>query len=212
MAPLVAYTTRWFMALDKSGFAQYYWISQNEGGIMRRYSAIFAILLLAGLCAAQDIGLKQIGIKVGPAIPDSPYKVGFAFGATAELGKLHEVIGLEGTLEYMRVTKEVQEIYTNSHSDISLIVTLKVMPQIASEVVQPYIGGGLGFHYLTDTPDETLQEYDPITHDTRPELHILAGADYEVAEGITALFNFKVNLSDISTYNPYLGVKFDMDM
>ena len=157
-----------------------------------------------------DIGLKNVGVKVGPAIPDSPYKVGFVFGLFADLGKLHEIIGLEANLEYFRLTKTVQQIYTNSHSDISLTATVKIMPDLESIPFDPYVGGGIGFHYLTDTPDETLQEYDPIEHDARLEIHIAIGGTYRITDEIDGIVCFKVNLSDISTYNPYIGVAFDL--
>lgn len=168
------------------------------------------IAALAQFQKYPDISLKSVGIKVGPAIPDSPYKLGFAFGVTGDLGKLHEIIGLEATVEYFRVTKEVQKIYTNSHSDISLNATLKLMPKVTSIPFQPYIGGGIGFHYLTDTPDETLQAYDPIEHDARLEIHLVVGGTFRLTDEITGVGCFKVNLSDISTYNPSVGVFFQL--
>ena len=182
---------------------------------MKRYIAIAILLALPFVVLGQisqypDIGLKSIGIKVGPAVPDSPYKVGFAFGIVGDLGKLHEIVGLEANLEYFRVTKTVQQIYTNSHSDISVTATVKIMPKVESIPFEPYIGGGLGFHYLTDTPDETLQEYDPIEHDARPEIHVVVGGTFDITDEIKGTACFKVNLSDISTYNPYVGVSFDL--
>ena len=180
---------------------------------MKKAIFMFLIVVLIISAMAQkypDLGLKAIGAKVGPAIPDSPYKIGFAFGVYAELGKLHRIIASEATIEYMRVTKEVQKIYTNAHSDLCLILTLKLLPEVKNLPFQPYLGGGVGFHYLTDTPDQTLQANALITHKTRPELHIAIGATYPLKENIDAIFTFKVNLSDISTYNPYLGVSFSM--
>lgn len=174
---------------------------------------VVLMIIACGFIYAQggpDLGLKKVGLKVGPAIPDSPYKVGFAFGLSADLGKLHDIIGMEGTLEYFRVTKPEQEIYTDSHSDIAGIVTLKIMPEVSNLPFQPYLGGGIGFHYLTDTPDKVLQAYDPIEHSTRLELHLAIGATMEINEQIDGIFTFKVNLSDISTYNPYVGVMFDL--
>ncbi|HHS51050.1 MAG TPA: hypothetical protein ENN07_08045 [candidate division Zixibacteria bacterium] len=156
-----------------------------------------------------DLGLKTIGVKVGPAIPDSQHKVGFALAVFSDLGKLHEIVGLEASLEYFRVTKEVQQIYTNSHSDIAVYPTLKIMPKVESVKFQPYIGGGLGVHYLTDTPDERLTNADKNTS-TRLEVHLTVGSTFRITDDITGVGCFKINLSDISTYNPYFGVSFNM--
>ena len=170
---------------------------------------IFVIIIMVLVVGAAfgekypDMGFKKVGLKVGPAIPDSPYKVGFAFGLTADLGKLHEIIGVEGNVEYMRVTKTVSEIFTYSHSDIGVIITAKILPQVKELPFEPYLGGGLGVHFLSDKPDPNSSEQPE--SETRLELHIAAGATMNITEGIDGIFTFKVNLSDISTYNPYLG-------
>ncbi|MCK5832409.1 hypothetical protein KAH81_01945 [bacterium] len=186
---------------------------------MRKYLAMLILLVLPLALIAQygqvkkpypDIGLKTAGLKVGPAIPDSPYKIGFAFAVTGDFGKLHEIVGLEVNVEYFRVTKTVQQIYTNSHSDMSISATVKLMPKVTSLPFEPYLGGGLGFHYLTDTPDETLRAYDPIEHDARPEIHLVVGGVFDITEEMKGVACFKVNLSDISTYNPYIGVFFEL--
>ncbi len=183
---------------------------------MKKYMIfVFLLALLPLAIFAQfeqnqypDIDLKSVGVKVGPAIPDSPYKVGFAFGLFADLGKFHEIVGLEANLEYFRVTKEVDDYYVYSHSDISLTATVKIMPDVESIPFDPYIGGGLGFHYITDTPDERTTE--PIENDMRLEIHIVIGGTYRITDEIDGIGCFKVNLSDISTYNPYVGVAFDL--
>jgi hypothetical protein len=185
---------------------------------MRKVLFYFAVIvLLAGFAAAQtvitnypDIGFKKIGVKLGPAIPDSPYNVGFAFAINSDLGKLHEVIGLEAAIEYERMTKTILETYTNSLSDFSGIVTVKVMPDIQSLPIDPYIGGGLGLHYYITKLDERQSGANEEPAEMRLELHLALGATMPIKEGITGIFTFKVNLSDISTYNPYLGVMFDM--
>ncbi|RKZ28532.1 hypothetical protein DRQ36_10305 [bacterium] len=179
---------------------------------MRKVSLLIVItLIISGAAFAErypDMGLKKIGLRVGPAVPDSPYKVGFAFGLSADLGKLHQIIGVEGNVEYMRVTKTVSEIFTYSHSDIGIIVTGKIIPEVRELPFQPYLGGGLGVHFLSDKPDPNSSEQPE--SETRLELHIAAGATMPITDTIDGTFTFKVNLSDISTYNPYLGVLFKL--
>lgn len=185
---------------------------------MRNFiSYLIVIAILTGFAIGQttmnqypDIGFKRVGVKLGPALPDSPFNVGFAFGFSSDLGKLHEVIGLEATAEYMRVTKTVLETYTNSLSDFSGIVTVKIMPDIESLPFDPYLGGGLGLHYYMTKLDERQSGANEEPAETRLELHLAMGATMPIKEGIQGIFTFKVNLSDISTYNPYVGVMFDM--
>jgi len=178
---------------------------------------VIAVVVLVGLASAQvtvnkypNIGFKKIGVKLGPAIPDSPYNVGFVFDISGDLGKLNKVIGLEATAEYMRVTKTVLETYTNSLSDFSGNITIKILPDIESIPFDPYVGGGIGFHYYMTKLDERQSGATDEPADTRLELHLAIGATMPIKEGIDGVFTFKVNLSDISTYNPYVGVMFDM--
>ena len=76
---------------------------------MRKRIIISVIILLFIITAFAenypDIGLKRAGVKLGLVIPDSPYNIGFALALTGDLGKLHEIVGLEATVEYMRITK-----------------------------------------------------------------------------------------------------------
>ncbi len=171
------------------------------------------IVCLSGVALSQmqqypDLGLKKIGVKAGPAIPDSPFRVGIAFGITGDIGRLHELLGLETTVEYNRITKKENEIYTRAQSDVCGILTLKILPKAPSIPFQPYIGGGIGFHYYFFTVDENFDQPEPAEY--RLELHIAIGATMNLTEGIDGVFTFKINLSDISTYNPYIGVMFDM--
>ncbi|HDR90867.1 MAG TPA: hypothetical protein ENN75_01320 [candidate division Zixibacteria bacterium] len=186
---------------------------------MKRFIvALVLIAVIAGFAAAQtttytnypNIGFHKVGVKLGPALPDTPYNVGFAFAINSDLGNLHEVIGLEAAVEYMRMTKTVLETYTNSLSDFSGIVTVKIMPNIETLPFDPYIGGGLGIHYYMSKLDERQSGANEEPGEMRLELHMALGATMPIKEGITGIFTFKVNLSDISTYNPYVGVMFDM--
>ncbi|MGC9315405.1 MAG: hypothetical protein ACP5G4_07230 [bacterium] len=186
---------------------------------MKRFIiALVMIAMFVGVAVAQtttytnypNIGIHKIGVKVGPALPDNPYNVGFAFAINADFGNLHEVLGLEGTVEYMRMTKTVLETYTNSLTDFSGIATLKVMPNIESLPFDPYIGGGLGIHYYMSKLDERQSGVNEEPGEMRLELHLALGATMPLKEGITGIFTFKMNFSDISTYNPYIGVMFDM--
>jgi len=186
---------------------------------MKKVIVAFALMtIIVGVATAQtttytnypNIGFQKIGVKVGPVLPNTPYNVGFAFAINTDLGKLHEVIGLEGTVEYMRITKSVLETYTNSLSDFSGIITLKIMPGIESLPFDPYIGGGLGLHYYITKLDERQSGANEEPGEMRLELHLALGATMPLKEGITGIFTFKANFSDITTYNPYVGVMFDL--
>ncbi len=183
----------------------------------RIFFHLIIIAIIAGFTAGQtvinnypDIGLKRVGVKLGPAWPDRPYNVGFAFSLSGDLGKLHEVLGIEANMEYMRITKTVLETYTNSLSDFSGIATVKFTPDIESLPFDPYLGGGVGFHYYMTKLDERQSGANEEPSEMRLELHLAMGATMPIKEDIQGVFTFKINLSDISTYNPYIGVMFDM--
>ena len=178
---------------------------------MQKISIVSIIILLSIIIVLAedypDIGLKKAGVKLGLVIPDSPYDVGFALALTGDLGKLHEIVGIEAAIEYMRMTKtEYNDVYHYARSDLSAIVTVKLMPQPKQLPFRPYLGGGLGIHHIF----ETVNIIESPPSKTELELHIAIGATKELSEGIEGVFTFKVNLADISTYNPYIGVAFDL--
>lgn len=132
---------------------------------LRWFSVPAALLVLAATftpdpVAAQDLGLRSYGVRLGAALEDDPQVL---VGGHADLGRLAPNL-------------RIQPLFTVGAGSDALTLLLGgeahyLFPVEANSAVEPYIGGGVGVHHL---------DLDEGGDDTEVALLVAGGVDVPV--------------------------------
>ena len=115
---------------------------------------ILLLTLIAGLLvssaamAQTDLGLKGVGGAIGFVSPENVNGT-FSLGIFADNGTIAPRFNLESRLDYWSHSEENFGA-KSSISDITLGARVKYMFEISDPRFQPYVGTGLGLHFLHD--------------------------------------------------------------
>jgi hypothetical protein len=129
------------------------WPSQED-----RLKKSLVTLLVLGLCvtasqnarAQADLGLKAMGVQLGMVDPEG-VNATVGFGGFADWGNLTPEIRLSTHLDHW--SKSESDAFGDKVSvrDIALTTRAKYMIPVTSAKVYPYVGGGLGMHFLSSS-------------------------------------------------------------
>lgn len=122
-------------------------------------------LVVAAICtvtaqnatAQSDLGFKAIGAQVGMVSPED-LDATFGFGVFADHGTITPDIRLESHIEYWGWSEDFNGGST-SVRDISVGARGKYMFETTSPSIRPFVGAGLGIHFLraeVDIPEQDL--------------------------------------------------------
>ncbi len=155
--------------------------------------------------AQTDFGPKGVGGFLGYVDPEH---VGgtIGFGAVVDMGTVVPLLGVD--LEALYWSKsEGPAGDENTWRDLVLAVHLKYRLPVSSASLKPYVGGGIGPHFYKHESERTGRS----DTDTKFGLHLLAGAEYQVAPRVTAFGDWRYALvSDINQFAIFAGAKFKL--
>lgn len=152
----------------------------------------FAVALALCACAVQDataasnMGLKALGGNVGLVSPeDIDETVGL--GVFADWGNLSPSWALGSNLDYWSKSEDLGFGTDVSVRDISFSTRAKYLFAVSSPKFQPFVGGGLGLHFLRaevsfDDPFFGEETYS----DTQTELGIDLGGGFRTPLGASS--------------------------
>jgi len=180
---------------------------------MKRFN-LFTIILLSlcfiTLASAQDLGLKQVGGKLGVVFPKA-WDTGFEIGATANMGELTDNLELFPVLSYWSFGAEVFSVdVSGSNFQVGADVHYLI-----ENVEGLYVGGGLSLNFFSTE----VGVFNPITQQTVTAsgsttefgFAILGGYQMPIGD-YTGFAEAKYNLiSGFNTFEICVGILFDMD-
>ncbi|MBN1348336.1 porin family protein [candidate division KSB1 bacterium] len=180
--------------------------------------AVLVVLLFAAPAMSQaNLGLFGVGAKVGYVDPED-IDATFGFGAVADLGKIKPNLGLEAELGYWSKSYDMFGLDA-SLSAISIAASAKYLFAMQGSNIQPYAGGGLGFHifkakaeYMTYHPTtfEQVKEEESDS-ETKIGFHINGGAMMELSPQMTGFAELRYALiSDVNTLSLMAGVIYSL--
>jgi len=115
--------------------------------------SILVLGLVAGVLASttamaqSDLGMKGIGGAIGYVSPENVDGT-FSIGALADLGTLAPRLKLESRLDWWSHSEEAFGAKA-SVRDLTIGARTKYMIEVANPRLQPYVGAGLGLHFLS---------------------------------------------------------------
>ncbi|MDX1660857.1 MAG: hypothetical protein R3326_03615 [Gemmatimonadota bacterium] len=158
---------------------------------LRWFSVLTALLAVAtifppGEAAAQDLGLRAYGIRLGAALEDDPQVL---VGGHADLGRLAPDLRL-------------QPLFTVGAGSDALTFLLGgeahyLFPVEADASVLPYVGGGVGVHHVE--PDEG-------DGDTEVALLVAGGVDVPVERWWSWFAEGRFVIADDTTFRAEAGI------
>jgi opacity protein-like surface antigen len=113
---------------------------------------IIAFTLAISVCAASsalaqaDLGLKNIGVAIGYVSPENLDGT-FSIGGFINHGTIAPRFGLESRVDYWGWSESFNGTET-SVRDIVIGARTKYHFEVANPKVQPYVGAGLGIHFI----------------------------------------------------------------
>jgi hypothetical protein len=111
--------------------------------------AFVVCVLAASTAAAQaDLGLRSIGFGLGAVDPED-VDMTVSFGFYGDWGTIRPNLHLETYLGYWQQTEEVMSGSELFVRDFAAVMRAKYVFTLASPTVQPFAGGGLGFHVVS---------------------------------------------------------------
>jgi opacity protein-like surface antigen len=110
------------------------------------FGLIAGVLASTTAMAQSDIGLKGIGGAIGYVSPENVDGT-FSIGALADLGTIAPRWNIESRLDWWSHSEEAFGAKA-SIRDITLGARTKYMIEVANPKLQPYVGAGLGLHFL----------------------------------------------------------------
>lgn len=117
---------------------------------MKRIALLLAVALLAlsapAAMAQSDLGLKRVGAAIGFVDPEG-LGTTFSLGAFVDHGTITPRVSLESRLDYWSQSEQFFGTRT-SMRDIALGIRAKYSFEVASPRIQPFLGTGLGLHFL----------------------------------------------------------------
>jgi len=107
---------------------------------------VAALALAAPAFAQSDLGFKRIGGAIGFVDPEAANTT-FSLGIFADHGTIAPHWGLESHLDYWSQSDDLFGV-KNSFRDIALGARVKYHFVVSNPKVRPFVGGGLGMHFL----------------------------------------------------------------
>lgn len=180
-----------------------------------------AFVLLACFCTpvsqnamASDLGLKGVGVSVGMVSPED-IDATFGFGVFADHGWITPEIALESHIDYWSKSEDTGfgEV---SIRDIAVGARGKYMFPTSSASVFPFVGAGLGLHFLNakvDVPPmdfggSTIPGYTVEDSETKLGLDIGGGMKMPVSPKTDFLAEAWYGIvSDVSQFSLRVGME-----
>lgn len=112
-------------------------------------------LLVLGMCvtasqialAEPHLGLQSAGVQVGMVNPEN-LDATFGVGGFADWGTLTPNIRLTSHLDYWSKSEGIPATGKVTLRDVALTMRTQYMIPVSSEKFQPYVGLGMGLHFL----------------------------------------------------------------
>jgi opacity protein-like surface antigen len=187
--------------------------------------ARFVILLSLLICmvawqnasAQTDMGFKGAGLRLGFVAPESIDSTP-SFGVFMDLGTVSPRVGLEAYGSYWSQTEDLFGFGEASVKDIAIGGRSKYYIPVTNPQFQPYVGGGLGLHFVTArvaTPAEDFGGFlIPATEaeETYTKLGLDLGGGVAAPLGISTKLLGEVwysVVSDVSQFSMNVGVQYN---
>jgi len=129
---------------------------------MKRLSAIIvavAMCAIATSAAAQaDMGFKGAGLEIGIVSPQD-IDATFGVGVFADWGTMMPQLALESYFDFWAKTQSMSPYGEAYARDTVLGARAKYLFPMQNTPIQPFVGGGLGMHFLyaeVTVPDQTI--------------------------------------------------------
>ena len=132
-----------------------------------RALTVFALALVFCAFAVQDataesnMGLQALGVNAGLVSPEDIEET-IGVGVFADWGTLSPQWALGSNLDYWSKSEEFGDFFGTTEvsiRDISFTTRAKYLFAVSSPKFQPYVGGGLGLHFIraeVSIPDQDL--------------------------------------------------------
>lgn len=187
--------------------------------------ARFVILLTLLICmvawqnaAAQtDLGFKGAGLRLGFVAPED-INTTPAIGLFMDLGTFAPRVGLETYGNYWSQTEEMLGFGEVSVKDVAIGGRTKYYFPVNSPQFQPFVGGGLGLHFVTArvyTPAQDLGGFlipEMEVKDTSTKLGLDLGGGVAAPVGVSTKLLGEVwygIVSDVSQFSMNIGVQYN---
>lgn len=185
-------------------------VVHKEGTLKKSLVALLAI----GFClvasqnamAEANLGLRAVGVQVG-VVNAEELDATFGVGGVANWGTLTPNFQLTSHLDYWSKSEGSPGLGEVSFRDIALGVRGQYLIPVSSEKVQPYVGVGVGMHFLNakvevpgfptvddGTTKVGLDFGGGITAPVNPRMDFMAETWYGVVDGFNQ-FSLKGGLS-----------------
>lgn len=179
-------------------------------------SSVVLVLILAfvsiPVLSQTNIGLLGVGAKLGYVDPED-IDATFGFGVVADLGTIKPDIALEAELGYWSTSKDIFGMEVTLR-DISISATAKYLIKMEGNI-QPYAGGGLGFHMFKSSCEfqnfYTGQKEKTDDSETKIGFHVCGGGTMVLSPQLTGLAELRYAIiDDASTLSLMAGVIYSL--
>lgn len=129
---------------------------------MTRFFCLIAAICLclfgwSSAAAQSDLGFKGVGGELGIVNPED-IDATLGLGVFADFGEIIPSLRLEGYLDYWS-NSQSEFGFEMSVRDIALGAKTKYVFKMSNSIVQPFVGGGLGIHFIhgeVTMPDQNV--------------------------------------------------------
>lgn len=183
---------------------------------MRANFAMILILVFyiaTGIAQEQKWGPSSITFNIGSVIPFETFKPSYSILVGTEFGRISNMVELGADITYWKTKYDYYKRKDNPNDDIKrrLIggyISALIHPMETTEIIDPYMGGGLAINvYTKDYPDGWPEKDKRITS---LEPHLDLGIRYKIAEKIIGEFRSRITLSEIDNILLLIGARFDL--
>jgi hypothetical protein len=132
-----------------------------------------SVFAVSNAFAQADLGIKKLGVSLGYVSPENLDGT-FSFGGLIDHGTIAPRFGLESRLEYWGWSEKFSGTETSVH-DIVLGARTKYHFETANPKFQPFVGGGLGIHFLTAEVTSTSPSFSATASENKLGIDIGGG-------------------------------------
>ena len=177
--------------------------------------SILLLGLVAGVLASttamaqSDFGLKGVGGAIGYVSPENVDGT-FSIGALADLGTIAPRFRMESRLDWWSHSESAFGAKA-SMTDVTLGMRTKYMLEVQNPKVQPFVGAGLGLHFLH--AEVTIPAFGGQPEMTADDSQTKLGLD--IGGGVMSPIGIRTNLmgelwygivSDVSQFSLRVGI------
>jgi len=109
---------------------------------------VVCVLALSNATAQTNLGFMGVGVRLGYVSPEDVDGT-FGLGVFADLGTFAPRVMFEGYADYWSSSEDIPTGGEASARDIVLGARAKYAFPVNHPKIQPYIGGGLGIHFVS---------------------------------------------------------------